>query len=87
MTWEKLSLRWRWEDTDSDEFSKELGELATFFPLSISGSGIVVLILFIACEDQVGEEMQYTWEFGLNGGGGGGNGNDNVGQSLLCATG
>jgi hypothetical protein len=51
MTWEKLSLRWRWEDTDSDEFSEELGELANYFPLSISGSGIVVLSLLFACED------------------------------------
>jgi hypothetical protein len=32
MTWEKLYLRWRWEDTDSEEFLEELWELATFFP-------------------------------------------------------
>jgi len=39
----------------------------------ISGSGIVILSLFLACGDWAGETMQSTWAFGLNGGGGGGN--------------
>ena len=42
---------------DSEEFSEELGELATFFPLSISGLSIVVLSLLLACEDWAGETM------------------------------
>ena len=82
MTWEKLSLRWIWEDTNSEEFLEELGELATFFPLSISGSTIVVLSLLLGCEDWVGEAMRSTWAFGLNCDGGGRNGNDIVGHPL-----
>ena len=82
MTWEKLSLWWRWEDTDSDEFLEELGEYATFFPLSIFGLGMVVLSLLLACEDWAGETMRSTCAFGLNGGGGGGNGNDTIGHPL-----
>jgi len=50
-------LRWRWEDTDSKEFLEELRELATFFPLSISSLGMVVLSLLFACEDYDGEAM------------------------------
>jgi hypothetical protein len=56
--------------------------LATFLPLSIFGLGMVVFILFLACEDWVGEEMRSNWVFGLNGGGGEGNDNDIVGQPL-----
>jgi hypothetical protein len=56
MTWVQLSLSWIWEDTNLEDFLEELRELTTFFPLSTFHSGIVVLILFLACEyldDQV----------------------------------
>ena len=87
MTWEKLYLRWRWEDIDSEESLEDLEGLATSFPLSNSSSGMEAFNLFLAWEDYTGETTRSTWEFGLNGGGGGGNENDIVGQPWWsCAT-
>ena len=87
MTWEQLSLRWRWEDTDSKESLEYLEGLATPFPLSNSGSGMEVFSLLLAWEDYTGEATWSAWAFGLNGDRGAGNGNDIVGQPWWCSTG
>ena len=87
MTWEKLSLRWRREDTDPEESLDGLEGLATPFPLSGFGLGTSIFCLLIAWEDCMGEKTWLAWAFGFFGGARGGNDKDIVGQPWWWATG
>jgi len=86
ITWQQSSLRWRHEDTDSEDSLDDLEAVATLFPLSCIGLGASVINLLLAWEDCMGETTWSAWEIGFFGGGRWGNGKEAVDQSWWWTT-